>query len=214
MAALPRFVPLPKAAEQLAMSEDELRRMIDTGRIDAIALSDGDVAVNEKEVNRQSSVSSLPRFVPLPQAAKQLAMSEDELRRVIESGKIDAITLPNGNLAINEKDMDKSIQTKEDLPEYRKFDYLANQFTWASKAERDYGIPNQTINRWTKDGLIEIAGTKGNKKLLNAQDVAYCALIYKRYKKSGTQGRRIFNDDGTPYKPKTGPFSDELPKAA
>ncbi len=31
MAALPRFVPLLKAAEQLEMHEDELHRLVDSG---------------------------------------------------------------------------------------------------------------------------------------------------------------------------------------
>jgi predicted site-specific integrase-resolvase len=206
MAALPQFVPLPKAAEQLAMSEDELRRMIDIGRIDAIALSDGDVAVNEKEVNRQSSVSSLPRFVPLPQAAKQLAMSEDELRRVIESGKIDAITLPNGNLAINEKDMDKPIRRKEDLPEYKKHAHLKGVGSGINEAARNFNIPTTTLYQWVQKGYISKLGRDGQKVLIDSADVAYCSEIYK---KRGTQGRRLFNPDGTPYKPKTGPLSQK-----
>jgi predicted site-specific integrase-resolvase len=151
-------------------------------------------------------MAALPRFVPLPKAAEQLEMREDELRRLVDSGKIDAIALPDGDVAVSEDDMTEPLR-KEDLPEYKRFDHLKNETTWVAQAARDFNVPHPTISRWVSDGYIEIVGTEGNKKLLSAQDVAYCARIYNRYKEKGTQGRRIFDDNGIPYKPKTGPFA-------
>jgi predicted site-specific integrase-resolvase len=151
-------------------------------------------------------MAALPQFVPLPKAAERLEMREDELRRLVDSGKIDAIALPDGDVAVSEKDMTEPLR-KEDLPEYKKFDHLSNETTWSRKAERDYEIPAATISTWVESGLIKKVGSEGRKVLLDAQDVAYCALVYNRYKENGTQGRRIFNENGTPYKPKTGLFA-------
>ncbi len=98
---------------------------------------------------------------------------------------------------------------KEDLDEYKQFAHLDSETTWVSKAARDYDVPQPTISRWTNDGIISIEGKRGNKKLLNVQDVAYCAFIYQEFQKEGdTRGRRIFDDNGLPYKPKTGPFAE------
>jgi hypothetical protein len=52
-----------------------------------------------------------------------------------------------------------------------------------------------------KAGYIKQLGSNGNKVLVDEADVAYCSEIYK---KRGRQGRVLFNEDGTPYKPKTG----------
>ena len=64
-------------------------------------------------------MAALPRFVPLPKAAERLEMREDELRKLIDSGKIDAIALPDGDVAVSEDDMAEPLR-KEDLPEYKK----------------------------------------------------------------------------------------------
>ena len=49
-------------------------------------------------------------------------------------------------------------------------------------------------------GFVAILGEDGNKYLLDEADVAYCKTIYE--KKGGGKGTRIFNSDGTPWKPK------------
>jgi predicted site-specific integrase-resolvase len=153
-----------------------------------------------------SPTAAIPKYIPISQAASELGVNKTKLLDLASLGKIEAIQLPDGEFAVNEKTLQKPLQ-KEDLPEYKQFAHLSNETTWISQASRDYDIPHPTIINWTKDGFIEVVGKEGNKKLLNAQDVAYCAFIYKKYQEEGTQGRRIFDDDGTPYEPKSGPFA-------
>jgi predicted site-specific integrase-resolvase len=142
-------------------------------------------------------MAALPRFVPLPKAAERLSMNEDELRRLVDSGKIDAIALPDGDVAVSEKDMTEPLR-KEDLPEFKKFSHLESVEIGISEAARKYGIHQQTISRWVKRGIIKKLGRDGQKILISEQDVAYCAEIYET-NGGGTQGVRLFSKDGTPY---------------
>jgi hypothetical protein len=57
-----------------------------------------------------------------------------------------------------------------------------------------------------KAGVIQQLGTAGNKVLLNEADVAYCAEIYHRF---DAQGRKLFDNNGMPYKAKTGPLAEK-----
>jgi len=57
-----------------------------------------------------------------------------------------------------------------------------------------------------KAGIIKQIGESGNKVLLDEADVAYCAGIYHRF---GKQGRKLFDEKGLPYKPKTGSLSQK-----
>jgi predicted site-specific integrase-resolvase len=146
------------------------------------------------------SMAALPRFVPLPKAAEQLSMSEDELRRLVDSGKIDAIALPDGDVAVSEKDMAEPLR-KEDLPEYKKHSKWIGIGIGINEGAKKYNIPYTTLYRWYKRGLIKKIGSEGQKILLDRADVAYCAEIYSD---QGAQGKRIFNADGTPYITKSG----------
>jgi hypothetical protein len=143
------------------------------------------------------NMAALPQFIPLPKAAEQLAMSEDELRRLVDSGKIDAIALPDGDVAVSEKDMTEPLR-KEDLPEFKKFSHLDGVEIGISESARKYDIPQPTISRWVKRGIISKLGYDGQKILINEQEIAYCAEIYKS-NGGGTQGVRLFSKDGTPY---------------
>jgi predicted site-specific integrase-resolvase len=141
------------------------------------------------------NMAALPQFIPLPKAAEQLEMREDELRRLVDSGKIDAIALPDGDVAISEKDMTEPL-SKEDLPEYKKYKELSGVGIGINEAANKYNIPFSTLRGWVLKGYIEKVGRQGQKILINEQDAAYCADIYER---RGGQGKWLFNPDGTPY---------------
>jgi len=151
------------------------------------------------------TLPTIPVYIPLEDAAKKYGYALTELKRLAQSGKINAAVLPDGDMVVSESSV-KAKARKEDLPEYKKHAELANETIWVSKAARKYGISQSTISRWTQLGYIKKMGMQGNKSLLNAQDMAYCAEIYDARK---GQGKRIFNSDGTPYTPKTGPLSLE-----
>ena len=148
---------------------------------------------------------SIPTYIPIKDAAKKYGYALAELKRLAQSGKIKAVQLPDGDMVVSENSMNEKIR-KEDLPEYKKHAKLSNEATWASKVTREYNISHPTIKRWIQLGFIKTMGKQGNKILLNAQDVAYCAEIYRL--RGGRQGQRIFAEDGTPYKPKTGPLAE------
>jgi len=156
-------------------------------------------------------MAALPTFIPLPEAARKYGYDVAELREMAESGKIDAVQLPDGDVIVSENSVQEKVR-KEDLPEYKKHAHLIGRPIWLSEAERKYGIPNKTLYRWMKSGIIAFLHSDGYRTFVDEADVAYCAEIYRKY---GTQGRRLFNPDGTPYRAKTGPLAkEELPKAA
>jgi len=152
-------------------------------------------------------MATLPVFIPLSEAARKYGLDEDYLRQMVERGKIRAAMVA-GEMVVSEEEVrGEAIEVKalrkEDLQEYQMYAHLKGVAIWIRKAEEKYGIPNQTLWRWMKAGIITYLGKSGNKVLVDEADVAYCNEIYKR---RGKQGRVLFNPDGTPYKPKTGSF--------
>ena len=141
---------------------------------------------------------TLPTFLPIKDAAVKYGFKLLELKELVESGKIDAVQLPDGDLIVSE-DRLKETLAKDELPEYKKYGHLAGNPIWLSEAERQYGISTPTLSRWVKAGFINKIGKEGNRILLDEQDVAYCAEIYHQ---RGGQGKRIFALDGTPYRTK------------
>ncbi|WP_322508299.1 hypothetical protein [Anaerolinea sp.] len=150
---------------------------------------------------------ALPTFLPLSEAARKYGLDESHLRHLIEKGKIRAGVVA-GEMVVSEDEVrGEAIQEKglrkEDLPEYQKHAHLKGKPIWISKAARDYQIPHPTILKWVRAGIIRTLGREANRLLVDESDVAYCAEIYR---KRGKPGRILFNPDGTPYKPKTGPL--------
>ena len=145
----------------------------------------------------------VPTYIPIKDAAVKYGYGLLELKKMAQSGKINAVKLPDGDLVVSEDKL-KDTLPKEDLPEFKKHKKLAGNPIWISKAARRYDIPQQTISRWAKAGFIQTIGKDGNKIMLNEQEVAYCAEVYL---KRGGQGKRIFSGDGTPYISKARPLA-------
>ena len=139
---------------------------------------------------------ALDRFITLSEAAQRMRTSVKETRSMIKSGKIKGGLLPDGAMVVSEETLPKR---KEDLPEYKKHSHLMNVGISINEASREFGIPSGTITRWMQSGIIKRLSSDGYRTLINKADVAYCSEIYRR---SGGQGRRLFNSDGTPYTPK------------
>lgn len=149
----------------------------------------------------------LPTYIPIVDAAKKYGYALDELKKLAQSGKINAVQLPNGDLVVSEKQLEfPEINSLEELKQYKDthFGELKDQATWIAQAERDYGVPNPTISKWVKDGYIQVMGKDMNRTMISKQDVAFYATMHNQF---GRQGRRLFDDQGLPYKPKTGPLA-------
>ncbi|MFZ5884053.1 MAG: hypothetical protein ACOYYI_09765 [Chloroflexota bacterium] len=146
----------------------------------------------------------LPTFIPLPEAARKYGLSQARLRSLVESGKIRAGVI-EGKMVVSEEEVrEQTVARKEDLPEYKKHAHLKGVPIWISEAERKYGVANPTISVWVKRGIIKVIGHDKNRKLIDEADMAYCAEIYNQRK---GQGKWLFDKNGLPYKPKTGPLS-------
>ncbi|MBC8507814.1 MAG: hypothetical protein H8D34_23345 [Chloroflexi bacterium] len=156
-------------------------------------------------------MAALPTFIPIKDAAEYLDLPLAELREMVDSGKIDAVALPDGEIAVSEKSMTKP-QRKEDLPEYKLYAHLKGVGVGINEGAKQYKISYTTLYRWYRKGLVKRLGTEGQKVLLDSADIAYCVEIYRKYGEQ--RGRRLFNDDGTPYKPKTGPLAEKPQKPA
>jgi hypothetical protein len=92
-------------------------------------------------------------------------------------------------------------RTVEETSEYKKFSKLKGKGIGIAEAARKYGVPHPTILNWRKRGYIPTLGKEGTQKILIDESyVAYCVEVYKR---NPGQGKTIFNQDGTPFIPKT-----------
>lgn len=148
-------------------------------------------------------MAALPTFLPLPEAARKYGLSEARLKAMIENGKIRAAMIGD-EVVVSEDEVRSTGLRKEDLPEYRQFANLHDIGIGIREASRKYGIHPATLSVWAKKGVIKIISVESNRTLLDEQDVAYACYIYKR---NGKQGRKIFDKDGLPYKPRTGPLA-------
>ncbi|MEP0807636.1 MAG: hypothetical protein HRF47_19330 [Chloroflexota bacterium] len=152
-------------------------------------------------------MAALPHLLPLPEAARKYGVSQARLKSLIDNGKINAAMIGE-EIVVNEDEVrSQAVTRKEDLPEYKKHAHLKGTPIWISEAARKYDIPHPTISRWVRAGIIGQLGMDGNKNLIDEADIAYCAEIY--HSRKTKQGRRLFDDDGLPYTPKTGPLAPQ-----
>ena len=77
---------------------------------------------------------------------------------------------------------------------------MSRQGIGISEAARKYDITFSALQKWVVRGYITRLGQDKNKILLNEQDVAYCAEIYRSHR---GRGNWLFNFDGTPYVPRS-----------
>jgi len=150
---------------------------------------------------------ALPIYIPIEDAAKKYGYGLLELKRLALSGKIKAVQLPDGDMVVSENELEfPEINTKEELKAYKDKHYadLAGKETWISKAARDYKVSHPNIVRWVQAGYIRQMGQDMNKTLISEQDVAFYAAMHNQF---GKRGRQLFDEDGIPQRPKTGPLA-------
>jgi predicted site-specific integrase-resolvase len=147
-------------------------------------------------------VLALPTYIPIEDAAVKYGYGLAELKRMAQSGKIKAVQLPDGDMIVSENELEfPVIKTKEELQAYKEQHYadLAGKTTWISKAARDYSINHATIVRWVRAGYIQELGKEKNRRLISKQDVAFYATLHKKF---GMKGRKLFDQNGLPQRPK------------
>lgn len=147
---------------------------------------------------------NIPTYLPLADAEKKFGVSRKVLTQMIQSGKIEAVQLPSGDLLVAADNNDQDYQTKDEIIA-RKFASLRGQGISASAASKKYGIHHQNFINWARSGYIRILKEKPRLLEMDEADVAYCAYVYenKRLENKGRiAGAKIFDDDGNPYQVK------------
>lgn len=118
------------------------------------------------------SITILPVFMPLEEAARLLHTAPARLRRLVEAGIVSAAKLPDGGIVINMDD----VKSKQ-LVSRRDFQALEETPITLSEAARKYDLNHSTLSRWTRAGHIRKIGEDKNRILLNEADIAYICAV-------------------------------------
>ena len=148
---------------------------------------------------------TLQTFLPLPEAASKLGVSESELRSRAESGTIMAGKLPDGeiivNIAGNGNGKSDDINARLRAIKRESFARLQGQAITVSEAAKKYGVHRNTILGWTKQKYITVlreSTGRGSYIELDEADVAYCAAIHEIRKQYRSRAK-LLDADGKPY---------------
>ncbi len=147
---------------------------------------------------------TLPTYLPIQEAARKYGLDEARIRTLINDGIIKAAMIGE-TIVVAESEVQQQGKAlrKEDLPEWKKHAHLKGYEIGVGEGARKYDIPVSTLHRWAMKNIVKIVRREGQKVLLDEADVAYCAEVYSRRK---GQGKWLFDENGLPYKPKTGPL--------
>jgi len=160
-----KLIPLPEAVKRYNVSEGVLRKLIETGHIQAIR-TNGSYLLLEEEVRERA------QLIPLEEAARRHNVPEGVLRQLVKMGRIGAVKV-DGTLLLSEKDAREEAQKVS----RSRFRHLEGRPIRVRAAEEKYGIPNQTLSRWAHSGRIRIL-RRGRQLLeLDEADVAYAHLL-------------------------------------
>lgn len=147
--------------------------------------------------------ATLEHFIPLSQAARQLALSQATLHALIESGKIRAAVLPSGEIVVSKRSAE-NVAAYEKINEqlrsirYADFKRLKDQAITITEASEKYDVPGTTLRDWIDSKFVKVLEPGYGMKLDEA-DIAYCAAIYRVRKAGGILRVPLLNSDGTPY---------------
>jgi len=130
----------------------------------------------------------MEQLVPLERAAQRLNLSQSTLLSLINAGRVEAMSTPDG-VYMSEEQIKTTI-----VPE--QFDHLKHNRITVSQAAEKYNVHRRTILVWVKKNYINVI-TPGYKMILTESDVAFCAAVY--HAKGGRPGMHLFDSDGLPY---------------
>jgi hypothetical protein len=147
--------------------------------------------------------ATLEHFIPLSQAARQLALSQATLHALIESGKIRAAVLPGGEIGVSKQSAEQAAtyeQINEQLRAIRREDFkkLRGRPITIPEAAEKYDVLDSTLRQWIKRGIVAVLES-GYGKQIDEADVAYCAKIFHTRKSSNSlSGAPLLDERGNP----------------
>lgn len=140
-------------------------------------------------------MSDLPAYITLDAATRRYGISAEALTQAIAADTVRAVQIVGQEIAVSVDDVASIAEIRRE-----QFANLEGQPISLSDAAREYGIPQPTLSRWTAAGHIQTLDNSGRAKYVDQADVAYCVAVYKA--QDGRAGRRIFDENGRPYRPK------------
>jgi hypothetical protein len=138
----------------------------------------------------------VPTFLPFSDAAHKYNLSEKALTQLIETGKIEAVQLPSGEVLVSAENGQPI--SKEDILE-EDFTELRGQSITVTEGAEKYDLHRNTILEWVKkEYMIPIKqGGRGSRMELDEAELAYCAQIY--HDREGISGVPLLDENGLPY---------------
>ena len=131
-------------------------------------------------------------YVTRARAPKNYKITEKELDNLIETGQVNTIlveTDENRTLAIYDDDLAAYVAERDITPE--KFEHLRGNLLGMNEAGLKHGVTSATISRWASQGVLDIRGQDGLKKLVDEADVAYLVALGRA--KKMRPGKRPFS---------------------
>ncbi len=154
---------------------------------------------NSSPSTLNSTLKNIPTYLPLPEVAKKYGLSEQALTQLIQTGKIEAVRLPSGELLVPANNDTKKIKTKEQIIG-EKFGDLREHPIAVSEASKKYEVLGRTIREWISLDYIQIVDDNYPMKIDEAE-MAYCAEIFHERKAAGIRsGAPLLDENGLPYK--------------
>jgi hypothetical protein len=151
--------------------------------------------------NDRSSTTTLeldiPTYLPLSEAADTYKLSENVLTQLIQTGKIEAVRLPSGELLVPASN-GSDLRSKHNVINQKFRDLCGKPITVTEAAEK-YDLHRDTVLEWKKREYITVLKS-GYRMELDEAEVAYCAEIYhQRQTTGGTRGVPLLDENGLPY---------------
>jgi hypothetical protein len=149
------------------------------------------------------TTTTLERYIPLAQAARRSGLAKETLYALVESGKIRAAVLPNGEIGVSEHSADQAgsyEHINEQLRAIRRQDFkkLQGRAISIPQAAEKYDILDSTLRQWIKRGIVAVLES-GYGKQIDEADVAYCAKIFHVRKSSDSlSGAPLLDEQGNP----------------
>ncbi len=147
-------------------------------------------------------MAELPTYISLADAADRFRVSRTWLTHLVESGKIRAVKLDGGKIAVAEGDVDMTVQHASKRDElWKRVKHLDGNPIGVGDARKKYALGAASLNRWIELGYVRVidntrGGGRGRKRILNEADVAYAALVANE--RGRRPGKRIFTPEFVP----------------